>query len=295
MMTDNGRLQSLRIKVLAEDSVGYETPYLGQHGTAFLLVCRQGGVAKNILVDVAQNPEALLQNFERMGVAPGCVDAIVLTHCHYDHTQGLARVLRAIGKKDLPVIAHPALFRFNFITRPFLRHVGVMSGDSRRQIEASGGMLFLTKDPLEIMPGLTTTGEVERTTDFEKVGISLTTIEAGRLQPDAMPDDLSVVARIQGRGLFIVTGCSHAGIVNIARQAIRQTGTERICGILGGLHLVEASENRIQKTVQALHELGPESIWAGHCTGFRAQAALYQRFGERFQPLFTGLTVAVGE
>ena len=292
-MLSRGELNKLRILVIAEDSVGYESPYLGQHGISFLITAERDGVVKNILVDVAQNPDALIENIDKMQIDLSCIDAVVLTHCHYDHTQGLGKVLKEIGKKDLPIIAHPDIFRLNFITDPYLRHVGVMDGDKKVDIEASGGTLYLTRDTLEITPGLFTTGEVERVTDFEEVGINLFTIENGELRRDLMLDDISIVANIRGKGLVIVTGCSHAGIVNITRQAIKLTDTEKIHGIIGGFHLIESSESRIKKTAQALKEFNPDWIYAGHCTGFRAQVELYNTFKDRFSPLHTGMIVEV--
>jgi 7,8-dihydropterin-6-yl-methyl-4-(beta-D-ribofuranosyl)aminobenzene 5'-phosphate synthase len=292
-MIMKAELSSIRITVLAEDSVAYESPYLGQHGVSFLLTAQRDGIVRNILVDVAQNPGALLENMEKMGIAASCIDAVVLTHCHYDHTQGLGKILKEIGKKDLPVIAHPDIFRLNFITDPYLRHVGVMAGDRREDIEAAGGSLFLTRDPLELMPGLMTTGEVERVTDFEEVGIALYTVEEGKVQSDPMIDDISVVARVRGKGLVIITGCSHAGIVNIVTQAVRIAATEKVHGIIGGFHLIEAPVDRITKTAQALKEFGPDWVLAGHCTGFRAQVELYARLKEGFSPIHTGMIVDV--
>jgi 7,8-dihydropterin-6-yl-methyl-4-(beta-D-ribofuranosyl)aminobenzene 5'-phosphate synthase len=295
-MALKSELTKLKITVLAEDSVPYESPYLGQHGVSFLLTADRGGIQKNILIDVAQNPAALLENMHMMDISPSSIDAVVLTHCHYDHTQGLAKILRKIGKKDVPVIAHPDIFRLNFIKDPYLRHVGVMDGDRQVNIEDAGGTLYLTKDPFEIMPGLFTTGEVERKTDFEDVGINLLTIENGHVKPDPMRDDISLIANVKEKGLVIITGCSHAGIVNIAKQAIRLAGTDKIHGVIGGFHLIEAvgaAEKRITKTVQALKELDPDWIHAGHCTGFLAQVGLYNTFKERFSPLHTGVIVKV--
>lgn len=295
-MVTKGELDQLKITVIAEDSVAYESPLLGQHGVSFLLAAERDRFTKNILVDVAQNPTALLENINILGIDLSSVDAVVLTHCHYDHTQGLVKILKEIGKKDIPVIAHPDIFRLNFITDPYLRHVGVVDEDKQANIEASGGILYLTRDPLEIMPGLITTGEVERTTDFEEVGINLCTIENGRVKPDLMLDDISLIANVKGKGVVIVTGCSHAGIVNITKQAVKLTGTEKIQGIIGGFHLIDAigsAETRIKKTVQALKAHGPDWIYAGHCTGFMAQVELYNTFKEHFSPLHTGMIVEV--
>jgi len=280
-------LDKLTVTVLAEDSVPYESPLLGQHGVSFWLEAERNGITKRVLVDVGQNPEALLFNVGKLGIPLREADAVVLTHCHYDHTQGLTRILEAIGRKNVPVIAHPALFRLNFVTDPFFQHVGVMQGDRAEDLRAAGAELVLVSGPLQLMPGLSTTGEVPRVTDFEEVGIALSTLdENGRVVPDSMPDDLSLAARIEGKGLALVTGCSHAGIINILRHVL--TPGEKLEAVIGGLHLVEAPDERIEKTVEALAGYSPALVAAGHCTGFRAQAALYRVLGKRFTPLGSG-------
>lgn len=292
-MAEIGELNSLKITVLAEDSVLYESRYLGQHGVSFLLEGAKGSDVTRILVDVGQNSQALLNNMKLMNISPSIIDAVVLTHCHYDHTQGVARMLREIGRRDIQVIAHRDIFRLNFVTEPYLRHVGIMPGDSREEIEKAGGSLLLTKDPVKLMSGITTTGEVKRQTDFEEVGIALKTIEGGEVVDDRMLDDISVVANVNGKGLVIVTGCSHAGIVNIARHAMELTDCEKIEGIIGGLHLIDAPDDRIKRTGEELSKLNPEWICAGHCTGFKAQVELYLTFRERFSPLQTGMQFVV--
>jgi len=220
-MGKTGELDSLRITVLAEDSVLYESPYLGQHGVSFFLEGTEGSNTRRILVDVGQNSQALLNNMRLMHISPSTIDAIVLTHCHYDHTQGVVSMLKEIGKSDIPVIVK--------------------------------------------------------------------TIENGKIKDDSMLDDISVIANVKGKGLVIVTGCSHAGIVNIARHAIELTSCEKIEAIIGGLHLVEAPDGRIKRTGEALSKLNPAWICAGHCTGFKAQVELYLVFAERFSPLHTGM------
>ncbi|MBW2632167.1 MAG: MBL fold metallo-hydrolase [Deltaproteobacteria bacterium] len=292
-MEIEGQLDNLRITVVAEDSVQYESSYLGQHGISLLLEAGREGDVKRVLVDVAQNPDALLENMVKMAISPASIDAIVLTHCHYDHTRGLAKVLGEIGKKNFPVIAHPDIFRLNFTTDPFLRYVGVMDGDSREDIEAAGGMLYLTRDPMQIMPGLMTTGEVARVTNFEEVDMSLFTVIEGEIKSDTMLDDISVAAHVKEKGIVVVTGCGHAGIVNILRHIRSLKGEQKIHGIIGGFHLIEASETRILKTVQGLKEFEPDWIAAGHCTGFRTQVELFNTFKDRFSPLCTGMVIDI--
>jgi len=288
-MIQLSQLDSLKITILAEDSVLYESPYLGQHGVSFLLEGISGEKRKNILIDVGQNSKALLHNMKIMGISPSIIDAVVLTHCHYDHTQGITTMVRQIGKRDLSVIAHTDIFRLHFITEPYHRLVGIMPGDSRDEIERAGGKISLSKKPVMIMPGIMTTGEVPRRNDFEKVGIALKTIEKRNIVDDGMLDDISLVANVKDRGLVIITGCSHAGIVNIARYAIEVTGVNSIEAIIGGLHLVDAADEVINRTVEELDAMNVSWISAGHCTGFKAQAKIYRTFGERFSPLHTGM------
>jgi len=288
-MNPTDLLSNLKITVLAEDSVQYESPLLGQHGISFILEAKSQDVCRRILVDVGQNPSALLHNMSLLGIQPSTIDALFLTHCHYDHTQGTVEVLKAVGKKGFPVVAHPDTFRPHFVKDPYVKHVGVMPGDSRPKIEEAGGLLFLTTDPFSFAPGLITTGEVGRQTDFEEVGIALFTLADGRMVQDTMKDDISLVAQIRDKGLVIVTGCSHAGIVNIVKHSVELTGEKRIAAILGGFHLLTASEERIRRTVSALSESDIGLISAGHCTGFHAQVALYRVFRERFRPLQTGM------
>jgi 7,8-dihydropterin-6-yl-methyl-4-(beta-D-ribofuranosyl)aminobenzene 5'-phosphate synthase len=284
-----GVLDSLKITVLADDCVLYESPYLGQHGASFLLEGMSESATKRIIVDVGQNFEALLHNMRAMNIPPSAIDTVVLTHCHYDHTQGVVRLLKEIGRKDTQVIAHPDIFRPHFITEPYRRDVGIQPGDSRAELEKIGVKLSLSSDPVVIMPGIITTGEVKRRTEFEKVTVTVKTMENGKVVDDLMLDDISLVANVREKGLVIVTGCSHAGIVNIASQAIEVTDCNKLEGIIGGLHLIESSDAVINRTVDALFKLNVARISAGHCTGFKAQAALYRVFGERFTPLRTGL------
>ena len=139
------------------------------------------------------------------------------------------------------------------------------------------------------MSGLMTTGEIKRCTDFEQMRTQLKTIENELVVDDLMLDEISLIACIEDDGLTIVSGCSHAGIINIAKQAVALTGCSNISRIIGGLHLVDASATVIQRTVEELSRLGMTHIHAGHCTGFKAQIALYSSFGENFSPLQTGM------
>jgi len=280
-------LDKLRITVLAENSVPHKSRLLGQHGVSFWLEAKRGTGERRFLVDVGQHPDALLSNAAELGIPLGKTDAVVLTHCHYDHTGALVPILRAIGQEDLPVIAHPGLFRHNFVTAPFFQHLGMRNGNQPDEIRAAGGRLLLAKDALELMPGLSTSGEIPGVTDFEETVTARRTLDdAGHIVPDPMRDEIAVKAYIEDKGVVILTGCSHPGIVNILKHTT--TPSEKILGIIGGLHLVDASDERIEKTVSALAGFNPALLATGHCTGKKAEAALSSRLGDRVTALGPG-------
>lgn len=293
-------VKELTVTVLAEDSVGFETPYLGQHGISLLVDAvteSDGGERKTlrVLMDVAQHPEPLLNNMRLMGVDPGSIEMIVLTHCHYDHTQGLVKIIEAIDRPGIPVVAHPDIFRPNFEMAPRLRPIGVPPSDSREKIEASGATLLAARTPIQLIPGFTTSGEIPRTTAFEGANAGLFTVRDGIVAPDPMEDDLSLYIVVEGHGIVILSGCSHAGIVNIVRHARTVCGASNdntsIAAVMGGLHLIVADTDTIDATVQGLREESVHRVLAGHCTGFPAQTDLAREFREQFQPLHTGLVV----
>ena len=288
-------IDSLVVTVLAEDSVGFDTPYLGQHGISLLIdaCCRdEGGDAApkstRILMDVGQHSDALLHNMALLDIAPSSIDAIVLTHCHYDHTRGVVRMIREIGRPGLPVVAHPDIFRPNFELTPDRKDIGMAPEDGAEAIHAAGAQLALGRTPHSLAPGLVTSGEVARTTSFEGKNAGLFTEQDGQTVPDPMMDDVSIYATVEGCGVVVLTGCSHAGIVNIVRSAREVTGANQVAAVVGGLHLIVADDWTVAQSVSGLQEEGVGQVCAGHCTGFTAQVALQGAFGRQFSPLRTG-------
>lgn len=283
-------LEKLTVYTLLDDYAGFESSFQAQHGLSLLLEATGAKTTRRILLDAGQDAGPVLGNMKLLGLDPASIDMVFLTHCHYDHTQGLVQLLAAIGK-PVPVIAHPDIFRANYASSPSLRRIG-FAPDARQEIEDLDAELLLVRNPFPLMDGVLSTGEVERTVDFEEQGIGTYNLEDGRFVPDTLQDDMSLVANVKGKGLVIVTGCSHAGIINIVRHAQKITGVERVAGIIGGLHLIKAGPERIAQTIRALRDINPDAVYAGHCTGFAASCALAQAFATRFTLLACGLTVS---
>lgn len=281
-------LDSLEILTLVEDSVPMHGPFVAEHGLSFLLTGKKNGTVVRGLLDVGQSSEVLSHNMKGLGIRPESIDFLVLSHCHYDHTGGVAKFVASTGKANFPVVAHPALFRPHFKAEPVLSSKGIQTGDEREAIEKAGGRLFLSADPFPLAEGLATTGQIPRVTGYEGPGKAFLTLEDGRVAPDSLPDDMGIIALVKGKGVVVVAGCSHSGIVNILKRARELYPDEPVEGVVGGLHLVNGSEEKMEKTLEGIREIGPKWIAAGHCTGFPMQVKLFQAFGTAFSPLCVG-------
>ncbi|MGI6615220.1 MAG: MBL fold metallo-hydrolase [Dethiobacteria bacterium] len=288
MLQAIGEVDSVRVTTLLDDYAGYETPFYAQHGIALLVEISSGGLCKRILLDVGQSAVPILHNMEILGLDPGSIDAIFLSHCHYDHTEGLVDMLKAVDRESVPVIAHTDIFRENYIFDPFIRNIGITAKNGIEAIKAAGGQMVLTKEAFEIAPGVLSTGVVPRRQDFEKQGIGTYNLVDGAISGDKIEDDLSIVVNVKDVGLVVLVGCSHAGIVNIVTHAKELTGIDRVEAVMGGFHLIEAPAERIARTAEALKEMEINRVVAGHCTGLKACAELGRVLGDRFQLLHSG-------
>ncbi|WP_301281848.1 MBL fold metallo-hydrolase [Thermococcus aggregans] len=293
---DVGTADKLRIYVLAEDYAGYNSPFLAQHGISFLIEVKFNGNTRRILFDVGSYAEPVLFNMELLSIDPKTVDMIILSHSHFDHTGGLLGIMKKINK-EVPIFAHPEIFKVSFATEPEFTYAGIppLRGGSKGEIEKLGGIWVLSRDPIRLMPGVFTLGEVskEEKVGFEKnVTISLYKLEKGRLVPDEVEDEIGLAINTK-KGLVVIGGCSHPGIVSMTRKAIKISGIDQVYAVVGGFHLISADEERIQKTVEAFKELGVKKIYTGHCTGLRAEATFAREFGKNFEKLHSGKVIEI--
>jgi len=289
--TQSGSVDSLRLVVLIENSPAYDTYLEGCFGLSLWLELRSGQSITRVLFDVGPRADTLFRNADALGIPLDSVDAIVLSHCHFDHTAALSGVLQRLGR-SVPVYGHPALFRPCFIVAPEYMDYSMSESNSRSSLESIGARFILSDVPTEPFPGLLLTGEVAHTTDFEEQGgVSCFTIDKnGDSVPDRLEDDLSALVRVSGLGLVVLSGCSHAGIVNIVKQARRIARGAPIAGVAGGFHLLQATPARTAQTIAALKELAPELSFIApmHCTGLVPSARLAEAYPEAFRELHVG-------
>jgi 7,8-dihydropterin-6-yl-methyl-4-(beta-D-ribofuranosyl)aminobenzene 5'-phosphate synthase len=267
---------------------------VAEHGFAALVTTRRGTTSHTLLFDTGVSPNGLADNLERLSLDSSAIEAIILSHGHFDHAGGFAGLARLRRRHGLPLTVHPLVWTKRRIVFPGLQWE--LPALSRQSLEAEGFDVVERRQPSLLLDGsILVTGEVDRTTDFE-TGMPFHEAEGdGGWEPDPLIlDDQALVVHVRDRGLAVLTGCGHAGAVNICRYAQRLTGVDRLAGLFGGFHLTgPAFEPVIEPTVTALRDLGPAVVMPAHCTGWRAHHRLATELPEAYIPNAVGTTVTI--
>ena len=278
-------VKGLEITTIVENTATIDRPTLwAQHGLSLLVKIDLGGSRLTILFDTGPSEETFLHNTEVMKIDLKEVDLIFISHGHYDHTSALLAALKCIGRR-VPVIAHPAAFKPKLKAEPHLTHIGIPSKPS--EVEAAGGVLLCAKSPVTLSESVLTSGEIERSTPFEKTE-AFYTIKESQFTKDLLVDDQALIVKAEGKGIVVILGCAHSGVINTIRQAQRLTEAKEIYAVAGGFHLVRADEELIKRTIEELLQINPKYVAPCHCTGLNATCNLIKAFGERCKPLTTG-------
>jgi 7,8-dihydropterin-6-yl-methyl-4-(beta-D-ribofuranosyl)aminobenzene 5'-phosphate synthase len=261
-------VDKLILTLLADDSKNPLQPELqAKHGVSIYIEAKVRSEKIIVLMDTGPSLEIILHNADAMDVDLKKVQVILLSHGHYDHT------------------GDP-----KFAYRPHIRHIG--SPVSRSEIQAAGGIVLTATNPVNIGPGVMSSGEIERSTAFEDIK-GFWRVDEERFVRDLMSDDQALIINLGGQGLVIVAGCAHAGIINTIKHAQQVTGVSRVHAVLGGFHLRNASTVRVAATIQELRKIDPSIIGPCHCTGSKVIRRFTDTFQDRCTPLHVGALVEI--
>ena len=271
-----------KIICLIDNAVQHASPYWGEHGLSFLIETDDGC----LLFDTGSTDAVFWHNFALLGRSLSDISAVALSHAHYDHTGALIPLLSQ--KRDLPVYAHPDLFRQRFrLKEDKYNVIGLPLSQAELGQLAD---LHLSDAPVQVLPGLWTTGEIADRHEVEGRSRYHAVRTDDDWQPDPYRDDMSMVLETN-QGLVVVCGCCHAGLLNTLDH-VQRTFERPIIAILGGTHLVAADEEQLAHLIETLRTTyRTPQLCLNHCTGQRAYAALANAFPEQVKPCPAGTTL----
>lgn len=273
----------MEVKVaILNDNMAGPPAFKAEHGLSVMVEVE----GRSFLWDCGAT-DITVRNARAMWVNLTTIEGIGLSHGHHDHCGGLMNVLEASGPKK--VFVHPeALAPKYAIFGQVKRFIGIPF--SKDAIEGASLGLELSRLPVEVMPGVSLTGEVPRVTDFEGIEPNLFCRMDGEMVPDPFMDDQALVVDTP-EGAIVLTGCAHSGIVNILKRVLESH--KRIRAVVGGTHLGLSDAKRLQPTVDFLEEVAPDKMIFTHCTGAKATATMMECFKDRFVPSQTGLVISL--
>ena len=276
-------IQDIRITTLVENTAS-EAGLLAEHGLSFWIEYAD----KRILFDTGQS-NILIQNAKVLGINLAEADAVILSHGHYDHTGGLAAVLDIATKAK--IYLHPAAIEPKFSRKAFGADSIGMPDSARKAI--GNRRVIWTETPTQIFPGVTITGQVPRINNFENVGGPFF-LDQNCQKPDELLDDQTLFIESQ-RGLVIVFGCAHSGVVNILHRIADLSEKKLFYAALGGMHLLRASKERIEQTEAVFREYNLQKIGPAHCTGSNAIKKFKTAFPNRYFVCSVGTQIDLNE
>jgi 7,8-dihydropterin-6-yl-methyl-4-(beta-D-ribofuranosyl)aminobenzene 5'-phosphate synthase len=265
---------------------------IAEHGFSVLIEVSRGDERDRVLFDTGVSQAGFLYNLDALEIDLGGIGAIVVSHGHPDHAMGLPGLINRLGPRSMPLVLHPEAYLERKIVLPNGDEIN-LPPPRRADLQRENIEIIEEVGPSLLINGaLLVSGEVARTTEFER-GFPLHWAKRdGVWMPDPLiMDDQCAIVNVRDQGLVIVTGCGHAGIINIIRNAQTLTGIQRVYAVIGGFHLSgRMFEPIIPATVAALQQFAPRFVVPGHCTGWSATEQIAHAMPEAFIPSSVGTT-----
>ncbi|HEY6469960.1 MAG TPA: MBL fold metallo-hydrolase [Candidatus Dormibacteraeota bacterium] len=259
-------------------------PLRAEHSFSAFVTVVSGEQRGHVIFDTGLSPDGMVGNMRRLNIDPKDAETVVLSHGHFDHTSGLDGFVRAVGRANLPVIIHPEFWARRRLAVPG-REPFDMPTTSRSAVVDAGFEIIENRHPSFLLGGsVLITGEVDRTTAFEQGFAVHQAYRNDAWVPDPLIlDDQALIVNVRDKGLVVLTGCGHAGIVNIVRYAQRLTNVRKVHAVIGGFHLSgPLFDPIIDATCDALADVAPDVLVPAHCSGLRAVRAMASRFPDAF-------------
>ena len=266
-----------------------------EHGVSMLVTTYSNGKKDSFLFDTGVTVDGVLHNMDVLEVKGNELHAVVLSHGHTDHTRGLMGFIKRYGRPKIPIVLHPDAYLKRKNVQPD-GHESEHIPPSKKDMEAEDVQIIEEVGPTMLIGGSAlVSGQIPRVTEYEKGSPNQLAVIDGEWKPDPwIHDDQAIVMNVKDKGLVVLTGCGHAGVINTLKHAIALTGVNRIHAVIGGFHLTgPIFEPVIAPTVQALREFSPSVLVPQHCTGWKATHLMASEFPEAFVPNSVGTTMVI--
>jgi 7,8-dihydropterin-6-yl-methyl-4-(beta-D-ribofuranosyl)aminobenzene 5'-phosphate synthase len=257
-----------------------------EHGLSYFIETESDGNASGFMFDYGLDAQGVKRNMDALGIDVGKADGFGLSHGHFDHWGALTEMLamsRARIKKGTPLYLGEGAFERRYSLAPGTGDKLDIGRLNRAEIEASGLVQVVeVRRPTEVMPGGYFSGSVEQVTEYEKVPPMLLVRQGDEFVADSFPGEQAMAFNVRGKGLVVVSGCAHRGIVNTVKHVQKMAGIEKVYAVVGGFHLVSAEPEVIERTLSDMKSINPAYVVPAHCTGFEATMAFSKAMPEQF-------------
>jgi 7,8-dihydropterin-6-yl-methyl-4-(beta-D-ribofuranosyl)aminobenzene 5'-phosphate synthase len=258
---------------------------LAEHGVSFYVETVVNGKTSACMFDYGHDPLGVMNNISLLGLDIGKTSAFSLSHGHWDHFMAAVGILKQNQSRiagGTPFYVGEEAFNRRYSLRPNTAEPADLGQLMKGDIEALGLKIVEVKEPTQIIPGAYFTGNIERATAYEKVPPSLLVKRGEQSEPDDFRGEQGLFFNVKGKGLVVISGCAHAGIVNTVKHAQKVAGTDKVHAVMGGCHLANAKPEVIQNTVADIKAMKPDYIVPMHCTGFEAIVAFAKEMPGEF-------------
>jgi 7,8-dihydropterin-6-yl-methyl-4-(beta-D-ribofuranosyl)aminobenzene 5'-phosphate synthase len=262
----------------------FKSSILAEHGFSAIVTITTDEIPRSLLFDFGFSEHGAAFNADALGVELSTIEAMVLSHGHRDHYGGLEQLAERVGKKGIELVLHPTAFRKSRYLKVTDEFKINLRAPSREKIENTGVSLVESEKPCMLLDdSVLFLGEIPKQTEFEKGFPRAHYDEDGEAKWDPIEEDTAIVVHVKGKGLVILSGCAHSGIVNTVKYAREVTGVDSVFVVMGGFHLTGADfEPIIEPTTESLKTINPQYVVPTHCTGRKAVMHLEKEMPDKF-------------